>query len=319
MILILSEKSDRSTDKVETWLQYFKAVYVRVNKEEINDMLSSIAIGNEENNLVFSIQNKSFHLSDFKVVWNRRGYVNVSYPEFPEELVKHEPQLVNAIVKNLNEEYKTLKDFIYYKIKQLPSINDPRVYNINKLMVLDKALQCGFSIPNTSISKNPYQYAKQNKNYIAKSIQDNFSFSDDRYCTGQKTFAFNGKQQVNDLGCSLIQEKIKAKYEVRTFVWLSECFSVAIFSNKGAEPDHRDHILHNETRIVPITLDEKITKKIQHLFQSLELESGSIDMMVTAEDEFYFLEVNPVGQFDYVSVIGDYSIEKKIAQTLISY
>jgi hypothetical protein len=319
MILILSEKNDRSTDKVEVWLNYFKAAYVRVNKEEETDMLESISLGNKNNNIVFNIHNTSYCLNDFKVVWNRRGHVRINFPVFPEDLKKQEPKLVNVMVKNLSEEYKTLQHFIYYKIKQLPSINDPRVYNINKLMVLDQAIKSGFSIPNTSISRNPYGMANENTEYVTKNIQDGFAFISDTCRTGQKTFGFKHLDKFDDLGYSLIQEKIKAKYEVRTFVWLNTCFSVAIFSNKGTEPDHRDHILQNETRIAPIILDEKITKKIQHLLQSLKLESGSIDMMVSAEDEYYFLEVNPVGQFDYVSVLGDYPIEKTIAQTLISY
>ena len=53
------------------------------------------------------------------------------------------------------------------------------------------------------------------------------------------------------------------------------------------------------------------------LMKQLQLESGSIDMVVTPNNEYVFLEVNPVGQFDYVSKLCNYFIEKEIAVKLI--
>lgn len=50
----------------------------------------------------------------------------------------------------------------------------------------------------------------------------------------------------------------------------------------------------------------------------LKLESGSLDFIVTPDNEYYFLEVNPVGQFNFVSEICNYHIEKHIAKTLSS-
>ena len=50
--------------------------------------------------------------------------------------------------------------------------------------------------------------------------------------------------------------------------------------------------------------------------KALKLESGSIDIIVDEQDDYYFLEVNPVGQFHFVSHICNYYIEKEIAQSL---
>ena len=46
----------------------------------------------------------------------------------------------------------------------------------------------------------------------------------------------------------------------------------------------------------------------------LGLDSGSIDMVVTKEGDFVFLEVNPVGQFNQVSKPCNYFLEKEISK-----
>lgn len=50
----------------------------------------------------------------------------------------------------------------------------------------------------------------------------------------------------------------------------------------------------------------------------VEMNSGSIDMIVTLNNNYVFLEVNPVGQFWQVSYLCNYYLEKKIAHYLRS-
>lgn len=52
---------------------------------------------------------------------------------------------------------------------------------------------------------------------------------------------------------------------------------------------------------------------------SLDLDSGSIDMIVDSSLTYYFLEVNPIGQFEMVSMPCNYNLEKLIAEELITY
>ena len=50
---------------------------------------------------------------------------------------------------------------------------------------------------------------------------------------------------------------------------------------------------------------------------TLKLSTGSIDLVVDINDVYYFLEVNPVGQFGMVSSPCNYNIEKKLVNTLL--
>lgn len=50
----------------------------------------------------------------------------------------------------------------------------------------------------------------------------------------------------------------------------------------------------------------------------MDLNTGSIDMIKNKNNEYIFLEVNPVGQFSMVSYPCNYYIEEKIASYLIN-
>ena len=46
------------------------------------------------------------------------------------------------------------------------------------------------------------------------------------------------------------------------------------------------------------------------------LNTGSIDMILTPEGDYYFLEVNPVGQFGMISHPCNFYLEEKVANFL---
>ncbi len=50
---------------------------------------------------------------------------------------------------------------------------------------------------------------------------------------------------------------------------------------------------------------------------NLGLDTGSIVLIKSKDDQWYFLEVNPVGQFGMVSYPCNYYLERKIAEYLV--
>lgn len=66
---------------------------------------------------------------------------------------------------------------------------------------------------------------------------------------------------------------------------------------------------------MPYCLPKNIEQKIHLLMQSLDLNSGSLDF-IKSGSKYYFLEVNPVGQFLGMSVLCNYLLEKEIAEYL---
>ena len=61
-------------------------------------------------------------------------------------------------------------------------------------------------------------------------------------------------------------------------------------------------------------LPKRIKESLIMLSKETGINSGSIDMIVDHKDNFYFLEINPVGQFEWVSYFCNYGIEQEIAK-----
>jgi glutathione synthase/RimK-type ligase-like ATP-grasp enzyme len=93
---------------------------------------------------------------------------------------------------------------------------------------------------------------------------------------------------------------------------------MAIFSqgDNKTSLDFRRYNRSFENRKVPFQLPEIIEEKLNGLFNALNLNCGSIDLIFTSNDEYLFLEINPVGQFGMVSFPCNYHLEKIIAEYL---
>ena len=93
---------------------------------------------------------------------------------------------------------------------------------------------------------------------------------------------------------------------------------MAIFSQNDEQTqlDYRNYNRVKPNRNIPYILPKDIETKLQKLMDKLDLNTGSIDMMVTTEGEYVFLEVNPTGQFGWVSENCNYYLEEKIAHCL---
>ena len=93
---------------------------------------------------------------------------------------------------------------------------------------------------------------------------------------------------------------------------------MAIFSQEDEQTkvDFRNYNKSKPNRCVPYKLPDYIMKKLDLFMQRMNLDTGSIDMIYTTNKEYVFLEVNPVGQYDMVSVPCNYNLHQKIAKYL---
>ena len=118
---------------------------------------------------------------------------------------------------------------------------------------------------------------------------------------------------------SLFQEEIIKEYELRSFYLDGRFYSMAIFSqnNKKTKVDFRNYDLKHPNRTVPYKLCEIVQERLKKTFTELKLKTGSADLIKGKDGEYYFLEINPVGQFTQVSMPCNYQLEKKIAEFII--
>jgi len=118
---------------------------------------------------------------------------------------------------------------------------------------------------------------------------------------------------------SLFQERIEKAYELRVFYLDGEFHAMAIFSQNDPQTraDFRQYNRERPNRNVPYRLRPELAERLLRLMAGLELETGSLDLLVTPDGREVFLEINPVGQLGMVSHPCNYQLERKIAQLLL--
>lgn len=321
-LVILSEETDRSSDIVCSWLYRNHIPYLRLNSEKFVNPKIEIKETPTETSVILSKNGFKVDLSQTEIVWFRRGHLYAYSPYYGKEISSVVMAELNEHIEN---ESSTLRHYVYQILANKKKINYPDEYNYNKLIALHEAAKVGLKIPYTIVSndgKTIRKFVNDSRGCITKCIQDISSIS---VGTEKTSIGKIAEVEYDDITeesywYSLFQKEIPKKYELRVFFFLGKMYSMAIFSqlDDKSRLDFRDVDVNGvrPNRMVPFNLPKDIKKKIYQLMKRLNLESGSLDLIVTPTDEYYFLEVNPVGQFNFVSGICNYYIEKNIAKYL---
>lgn len=236
-------------------------------------------------------------------------------------------------IRHRKEELRYLIDYIHFKLKEKSKIIIGGFKNndVNKLEILELAAGCGLEIPESYIFTKKSDLLnlitrkdQENKNIITKPLSQgvyNILPEIGYYNYVERLTASKVKKIPDTFFPSLFQIEIKKKYELRIFYLNGVCYSMVIFSqgNKNTEIDFRKPNFDKpRNRKVPYILPNDISNKINKLMNQIGLNTGSIDMIVSQDDRYVFLEVNPVGQIPMTSFPCNYYLEQLVAKQLIN-
>lgn len=317
MIIIISEENDYSTWEVARWLKYFGAKYLRIN---LSDKLLMSEIDLKENRFVVHIDGVKIDLLQGHTYWYRRG--GLSFFKLTGNQGHH-------LSRFLRDENNALNVYLFSSLRKTKTKSIGSWLDIfhNKLTTLKLAEKCGLFIPTTTITGNRKSLAsflEDNRYSITKSIQGTFYSRTKKSIYLAYTTRVDTKDVRNlceDFEPSLIQEEIKKKFEIRSFFLNDSFYSMAIFSqqNPKTQIDFRNYDIKTPNRVVPYNLPKNVEAKLRKLYKLLCLTSCSTDLILDMDYKYYFLEINPFGQFGMVSKPCNYYLEKKIALELNSY
>ncbi len=97
----------------------------------------------------------------------------------------------------------------------------------------------------------------------------------------------------------IFQEYVRAQYDVRVTVVGDELFAAAIHSQDTEYPvDFRMDMAN--ARIEAVSLPDEVQDGLRDLMARLGLVYGAIDMRLTPDEKYVFLEINPAGQWLFV-------------------
>ena len=322
MVLIISDEMDFSTNEIIDWLLYYKKEFYKINNTD-NVRIKNINIsskGNLDFNLVVNDKDE-IKFSSISSYWYRRGTFTLSYkvPAFFNECL-------NFIEQNLREDISSNVRFLHTSLflfkKGFGFFYDNFT---NKLINLLIASDCGLKVPNTLLCDNKQEikeFLKNKKNIITKTGDIPIYFEDKKheYISGTVEFSESDLNEITDYFYpSVFQNLLVKKYELRIFYLNDKLYPMAIFSQNDEQTkiDFRNYNWEKLNRTVPYKLPDKIGSSLIMFMNRINMKSGSIDVVYTTDNEYVFLEVNPVGQFKQVSRPCNYNLEKIIADQLM--
>lgn len=313
-VLIITNKSDLTSDFIVKRLKERNIFFYRFNTEEISKSCF-LTLDFQRNLFMLSdiILCQQFNLKEFTSVYFRR-------PELPS--IKTDDVSSGEILFLKNEFYYTLEG-LYKILKDLYWISP--IYAIreaeNKIYQLELARAIGFSIPD-SIVTNIYSdslefYNRNDTNCIVKPIKSGLIEDKDapKVVFTNQLKERPQKEQI-EFSPNLFQTHIKKLYDVRVTMVGEKAFAVLIDSQKNADTlvDWRKG--ECPLKHTKIELPDRILKQCISLLKTLNLRFGAIDFILDTNGNFIFLEINPNGQWAWIEKQTGYEISKEIVNLL---
>lgn len=309
MIMIISEAIDKVSDTVVEWLISFNKNFKRFNYEKTVETFS-IQLSSESG-CTLNIEN--LYVSS---VWHRRARLNF----LPIETIN------SPVLSDLTKDQKVVNFFIERYLRENKEYIGSYIQEVenNKLNDLYTAKSVGFLIPESLVTNNKSSLLNFYAKYpliISKQLSAEYINQSETqlYSNGTKLLS---RQQIENLpenfAISLFQEYIAKEIEIRVFFFKDHFFSMAIFSQKDNQTqiDYRHYNTANPNRNIPFRLPLEVEQKLKEFNQLTGHTTGSFDLILTPEGQYYFLEINPSSQFHWVSQNCNYYIEKEIATIL---
>jgi ATP-GRASP peptide maturase of grasp-with-spasm system len=327
-ILIIAEDGDVTVDEVIQWILYFKTYEViRINDTDLLDIVNiEISAYCTQFNLTI---NNSLSISSHEIhsYWYRRGTLNFKNVSFSEK----EDNLIHSIRKYYALEKEHVLDTLHFLLETCITLSLNKYHDLhtNKLINLKHAVNAGLNIPQTIVTNDKNKiinFVKEHGKCLMKPIrypgyEATINNSKIYYSQMSNVVNLNEICEILDIYKNFqptqFQKYINKEFEIRTFYLDGDCYSMAIFSQKNEKTkiDFRNYDEDFPNRNSPFKLPKIIEGKISKFCNLSKINCGSIDFLYSQND-YFFLEINPIGQLQWLSKNCNYNLEYKIALAL---
>lgn len=319
VLIITHSKDNECVDVVSKKIKEQNGLSIRFNVDEY-PLKYSISSCYEDNEwkVYLDYQGVRVSIHDVEAVWYRRshnlgaGLSDVLDKEF------------------LSSAYGEVRTTLF---GMLESLNCFQISKFSQYRRLDSkeeqmkvASYLGLKVPETCITNNPQEAKKfvlQRPNGVISKMQSSFAIMKD----GIENVVFTNLVTEEDLDdidtlqfCPMqFQEKLEKKLELRITIVGDEVFAFAVDSQKSesAKVDWRKDGNALIADWVPYELPLEVKEKLLQMMDIYQINYGAIDIIVTPENEYYFLEINSAGEFFWLDRIIDGAISEQIAKVLL--
>jgi glutathione synthase/RimK-type ligase-like ATP-grasp enzyme len=314
MILIVGQRADPQVASVMQSLSNGGREFVVVDSFGVHSDGFRLNISK---NVIVDVEGNSFKLDDVKSVWWRQKQRLAA----PSDSVSG---LYDYIF--LHREWNHILEYLTIELSSKFNINDPRVRQQadNKLLQLKYAEQVGFRVPATLISNNfdavsEFVIDDRDKKYVFKTLTPYVPPTElMTYTTMIDGQTICEKKDSIKLVPGIFQEFIKKLFELRVTIVGHDMFSARIDSQRSddARIDWRKDIFNHDLYSLA-TLDHELESRLLALHKRLGLFYGAYDLVVDNEENCFFMEVNPAGQWMWLEQALGLPISHRIADALV--
>lgn len=199
-------------------------------------------------------------------------------------------------------------------------INDPvATYRAeHKAVQLSLAAELGFPVPETRITNAPHHhlFGRERRRIAMKGIDTVMVRANGQESFGFTTFGFSDELERDDWKAApaTIQTALDGKLDIRVTVVEEEVFAASI--SIDGRPTDDDWRLHKRgVRFRAFDLPETEKERCRVLVRSLGLRFGGIDLAL-CNGKFYFIEINPTGEWAWLVDSAGLPIDRAIANAL---
>ncbi|HET6228322.1 MAG TPA: hypothetical protein VFF27_18725 [Bacteroidia bacterium] len=317
MIVILSYPGDSVTNDVMEWLMAHNCQTKRINLEEEDYRQLSVTINEAVADVQLKLKDGSIlKVNEVSVFFFRGGLLKERCEDYEQEGLSE-----SLIRTHLSYEFKTLVHFFYEAISE-KCLGNLMQHPLNKLKQLKVAAECGLHVPSTFIrncKSQVLEYVEDPETFlITKSIQENVLFQDsDSFYFDLKVNRIQPSALPDRFFPSLFQYQQEKVMEIRSFYLDGKFYSLAMLLCASEQEVIDYRTMTEQLRYAKYQLPDELQEKLRRMMKQLNLQTGSIDLIKDQAGIYYFLEINPTGQIGWVSDLGHYFLEEKIAQYLM--
>ncbi len=323
ILIITHSKDNQSIDLVSEALKQQDFLPIRLNTDLYPTDIQLIAeyIDGEQKLFLQDELGATHDLSSVKAIWYRR----VRLGEKLKEII--EGKYLYAAIEETRRTFFGLLACLNLKAFTLGEREKLRYSEIKQLQ-LKVAESLGLNIPKTLFTNDVQavqNFAQKCANGLITKMQTSFAIYED----GKENVVFTSDVTEESLAqldglkyCPMtFQEKIQKQIELRITIVGDQLFAAAVDSqvSEKSQTDWRKDGIGLLKSWVAYDLPADIQQKLLHFMDYFQLNYGAIDMIVTPENEYVFLEVNPAGEFFWLELFNPpgFAISKSIANVLI--
>jgi len=312
IILIITNRHDEHASHVIDTLNKRGANVFRLNTEDFPTQVSLVW---NNDGWIINYHDRTLKSQDVATCWYRRpveaeidpDVTNSGYQEF----IRDECWFVLAGL------YRCLSDVVW--------VSNPDALSAAKFKPrqLQLARELNFRVPDTLITNDPQAFAKFYEDHGGKVIVKIAGRGPTTIPADQAIYTnLVGSDMLEQadsirLAPHLFQEYITKQYEVRVTIMGDQLFAVKIDSqsSEATETDWRRPGIEDVDHSV-ISLPEPVERRCRELVRDLGLNFGAIDLIVTPDNEWIFLEINPNGQWLWLEELTELPMTKTICDLL---